>query len=117
MTPSKTMSLLPVLLLAMCIACAAQAFDCCIKYSEQKIPRRLIRSYYIQKSSEVCNTDAIVFKVAYKTSPSGFIDICANPKQKWVKDSVKALKNPLLKRNQRKKFKQAKNKERQNLNN
>ncbi|XP_073481578.1 C-C motif chemokine 20-like [Aquarana catesbeiana] len=72
----------------------SQAFgshDCCIKYSKKKPSLKIIDGYYQQKSTEICDIDAIIFLV--RTSPciSTTVRVCADPRQKWVQDRIIAL--------------------------
>ncbi|OCT81169.1 C-C motif chemokine 20 [Xenopus laevis] len=80
---------------------ASGDYDCCTSYRQKKIPQKIIKGFYIQKSSEVCDLDAIVFEVAYKSQINRKVSIksrlCADPKEKWVQSRIEELKNKALK--------------------
>ncbi|XP_063296968.1 C-C motif chemokine 20-like [Pelobates fuscus] len=95
-TSGIIMHALPFIVISLlCIASVTQAFSCCTKYTKQSIPSKYIISFYDQKSTEVCDIDAVVFRVIPK--PCKYLEkvenICADPEQDWVKNHVKALKN------------------------
>ncbi|XP_053564931.1 C-C motif chemokine 20-like [Bombina bombina] len=78
---------------------AYSAFDCCYNYTNKKPRLNNIRSVSIQKSSEVCDIDAVVFKVEHKNKKgSRVVSICANPQEEWVlqlkEDAMKKLALP-----------------------
>uniref|UniRef100_A0A6I8SXT0 Chemokine interleukin-8-like domain-containing protein n=1 Tax=Xenopus tropicalis TaxID=8364 RepID=A0A6I8SXT0_XENTR len=59
--------------------CTSGDYDCCTSYTQKKIPQKIIKGFYIQRSSEVCDIDAIS-------------KLCADPKQKWVESRIEELK-------------------------
>ncbi|XP_074052658.1 C-C motif chemokine 21 [Macrotis lagotis] len=63
------------------------ALDCCLKYSQKKIPSSIVRSYRRQEISQGCSIPAIIF-TPRKNSQA---DLCADPSTKWVQDLVKWL--------------------------
>ncbi|XP_040204625.1 C-C motif chemokine 20-like [Rana temporaria] len=82
----------------------SQAFgshDCCIKYNKKKPSLKMIEDYYQQKSTQVCDIDATIFLV--RTSPciSATVRVCADPRQKWVQNLIKALDQRTQKKKQR----------------
>ncbi|KAM4694405.1 uncharacterized protein O3C94_004890 [Discoglossus pictus] len=57
-------------------------FDCCYKYTRQRPKLRNIKNVLIQKSSEVCDIDAVIFEVS--PNKKDVIKLCANPNEQWV---------------------------------
>uniref|UniRef100_A0A3Q2DDH2 Chemokine interleukin-8-like domain-containing protein n=1 Tax=Cyprinodon variegatus TaxID=28743 RepID=A0A3Q2DDH2_CYPVA len=64
---------------------------CCTSYSNKVVHFHHIRGYRMQSNLENCHINAIIF---YTTSNH---EICANPKDEWVKDTLKRLRKPLEK--------------------
>uniref|UniRef100_A0A8D0BIJ0 C-C motif chemokine n=1 Tax=Salvator merianae TaxID=96440 RepID=A0A8D0BIJ0_SALMN len=56
--------------------------DCCLSYSKKPLPRKAIKGFTEQFSSEVCELDAIIFNMR------NGVKACANPKHKWVRDHL-----------------------------
>nr|BAD51710.1 macrophage inflammatory protein-3 alpha [Triakis scyllium] len=68
---------------------SAFALDCCLRYSNKRLPFRLISGYVQQQSNEICDIDAIVFYTV------GDQAICANPDSRWVKVALKLMSKKL----------------------
>ncbi|KAM5165383.1 C-C motif chemokine 20-like [Mantella aurantiaca] len=67
------------------------SYDCCIKYAKKKFDVQIIDGYHRQKSTEVCDIDAIVFQVRTSPCNSAIVKVCANPQQKWVQERIAAV--------------------------
>ncbi|KAE8604924.1 hypothetical protein XENTR_v10014893 [Xenopus tropicalis] len=109
--------LLAGLVFIICISQASGDYDCCTSYTQKKIPQKIIKGFYIQRSSEVCDIDAIVFEVAYKSPGNRNVlksKLCADPKQKWVESRIEELKNKALKMKIQKKARKWKRIKKQN---
>ncbi|XP_007498910.1 C-C motif chemokine 21 [Monodelphis domestica] len=63
------------------------ALDCCLKYSQKKIPASIVRTYRRQELNQGCSIPAIIFS-PWKKSQA---DLCADPTVQWVQDLVKRL--------------------------
>ncbi|XP_032888166.1 C-C motif chemokine 20-like [Amblyraja radiata] len=61
---------------------AQSPIDCCLSYTSKPLPSKLIRGYVRQFSNELCSIDAVIFYTRKRLS------ICANPKDKWVKNVI-----------------------------
>ncbi|XP_075417503.1 C-C motif chemokine 2-like [Tenrec ecaudatus] len=57
---------------------------CCYTFMEQRIPVMRLVSY-TRVSSAHCSKEAVIFKTIANKS------VCADPTQKWVKDSITSL--------------------------
>ncbi|XP_028722872.1 C-C motif chemokine 12-like [Peromyscus leucopus] len=57
---------------------------CCYKMTNQKIPVRRLKSYQRITSTQ-CPWKAVIFKTIMDK------EICADPKEKWVENSIKHL--------------------------
>ncbi|XP_067897497.1 C-C motif chemokine 20-like [Heterodontus francisci] len=68
---------------------SVSASDCCLRYSRNRLPFRLISGYVEQQSNEICDIDAIVFYTV------GGRAVCANPDSRWVKIALKLLSKKL----------------------
>ncbi|XP_003470733.1 C-C motif chemokine 21 [Cavia porcellus] len=83
-----------VLVLALCITQTqgsdGGAQDCCLKYSQKKIPYKVVRSYRKQELSLGCPMPAILFLPKKRSQP----ELCADPKEAWVQQLMKRLDNP-----------------------
>ncbi|EHB02678.1 C-C motif chemokine 21a [Heterocephalus glaber] len=86
-----------ILVLALCITqiqgSDGGGQDCCLKYSQRKIPYKLVRSYREQEPSLGCPIPAILF-LPRKRSQA---ELCADPKEAWVQQLMKRLDNPPVK--------------------
>ncbi|KAJ6669346.1 hypothetical protein lerEdw1_008155 [Lerista edwardsae] len=70
--------------------------DCCLSYNKipRHLPRRAIKGFIEQSSSEVCDIDAIIFHM------KGGLKACANPEDPWVKRHLRWLSEKLKKLSQ-----------------
>ncbi|KAJ7324849.1 hypothetical protein JRQ81_017869 [Phrynocephalus forsythii] len=59
--------------------------DCCLSYTKNPLPKRIIRGFTEQLSSEVCDINAVIFH-----TKNGF-KACANPKDLWVRKHLRWL--------------------------
>ncbi|XP_006916093.1 C-C motif chemokine 21 [Pteropus alecto] len=93
MAQSLALSLL-VLVMALCIprtqGSDGGAQDCCLKYSERKIPTSVVRSYRKQEPSLGCPIPAILFSPRKRSQP----ELCADPKEAWVQQLMQHLDMP-----------------------
>ncbi|XP_028739915.1 C-C motif chemokine 21 [Peromyscus leucopus] len=64
--------------------------DCCLKYSQRKIPYSIVRGYRKQEASLGCPIPAILFSPRKRNQP----ELCANPEQKWVQKLMQRLDQP-----------------------
>ncbi|XP_005401099.1 PREDICTED: C-C motif chemokine 21 [Chinchilla lanigera] len=92
---AQTLALrLLVLVLALCIAqiqgSDGGAQDCCLKYSQRKIPHKVIRGYRKQEPSLGCPIPAVLFLPRKRSQP----ELCADPKEAWVQQLMKRLDSP-----------------------
>ncbi|XP_078058886.1 C-C motif chemokine 20-like [Mustelus asterias] len=88
----KKLVLVAVLSLALMLSVSVSADefgDCCLRYSNGRIPLRHITGYVEQHSHEICDIDAIIFYT------SGGRAVCANPKSRWVKRALHFLSKKL----------------------
>ncbi|KAL1779656.1 eotaxin [Sigmodon hispidus] len=98
LTSPSTMQISTVLL---CLLLVATAFtsqvlshpgfvptSCCFEMANKRIPKPLLKSYRKITNSR-CTMKAIVFKT------KGGLEICADPKKKWVQDATKHLDHVL----------------------
>uniref|UniRef100_A0A8D0BLL5 C-C motif chemokine n=1 Tax=Salvator merianae TaxID=96440 RepID=A0A8D0BLL5_SALMN len=56
---------------------------CCTRYSQKKIPKRVVKSYFYTSGN--CPLPSVVFVFRNNLST------CTDPNVQWVKDLVKAL--------------------------
>lgn len=61
--------------------------NCCHKYYEKELPKKRVAGY---KEALNCHLPAIIF-VTKKN-----VEVCANPKEEWVKEYIKDPKIPLM---------------------
>uniref|UniRef100_A0A8C6QQA3 6Ckine n=1 Tax=Nannospalax galili TaxID=1026970 RepID=A0A8C6QQA3_NANGA len=66
------------------------AQDCCLKYSQRKIPYTVVRSYRKQEPTLGCPIPAILFSPRKRTQP----ELCADPKEGWVQKLMQRLDKP-----------------------
>ncbi|NXD00612.1 CCL20 protein, partial [Certhia brachydactyla] len=80
---SKSMILVSLLgLLALLLWGTSEAQnnqDCCLSYTKVRLPRKVLKGYTEQLSSEVCDIPAIIFHT------DRGLKACVNPKEGWVK--------------------------------
>nr|XP_031532459.1 C-C motif chemokine 21 isoform X1 [Vicugna pacos] len=90
MAQSLVLSVL-VLVLAFCIlqiqGSDGGAQDCCLKYSQKKIPNKIVLGYRKQEPSLGCPIPAILFLPRKSSQP----ELCADPKEAWVQQLMKRL--------------------------
>ncbi|NXX40709.1 CCL20 protein, partial [Tricholaema leucomelas] len=73
-------SLLGLLVVLLCGTSEAQSNqDCCLSYTNTRLPRWALKGYTEQLSGEVCDIHAIIFHT-YRGRRA-----CVNPKESWVK--------------------------------
>ncbi|XP_029473050.1 C-C motif chemokine 20 [Rhinatrema bivittatum] len=65
---------------------ATYDLDCCYTYSKKQLPRKVIKSFTLQRSNEVCDIDAVIFHTKKR------FNVCANPQEPWVKSIVASLR-------------------------
>ncbi|XP_036276949.1 C-C motif chemokine 20 isoform X2 [Pipistrellus kuhlii] len=80
-----------VLLFHVCSKTEASAFDCCLQYTEQVIPSRLIKGFEQQLANDACDINAIILYTKRGLA------VCADPKKKWVKHVVHVLSKKVRK--------------------
>ncbi|XP_078420624.1 C-C motif chemokine 20-like [Cetorhinus maximus] len=77
-------------LIMLSVSVSAHAYsDCCLTYSNNRLPLRLISGYAEQQSNEICDIDAIIFYTV------GGRAVCANPEYRWVKRALHFLSKKL----------------------
>lgn len=93
MAQTLALSLLS-LLLALCVPWTEGSDgggqDCCLKYSQRKIPYSIVRGYRKQEPSLGCPIPAILFSPRKHSQA----DLCANPAEDWVQKLMKRLDRP-----------------------
>ncbi|XP_076125695.1 C-C motif chemokine 20-like [Alosa pseudoharengus] len=62
-----------------------QAVDCCLRVSENKIPLKILASYWTQSKDQGCNINAVVF-ITEKGR-----QLCAPPHAHWVRRRMAKL--------------------------
>ncbi|XP_036625007.1 C-C motif chemokine 13-like [Trichosurus vulpecula] len=95
--PDETMKIfgtvLPMVFLTAYCICQVYAIpdgvytpdNCCFEFTNKKIPLKLLVSY--KNTSSMCRKEAVIF-----VTKRG-LNICANPKDRWVQDLMKNLDN------------------------
>lgn len=91
-TMAQTLALsLLILALALCVPWTQGSDgggqDCCLKYSQRKIPFRIVRGYRKQEPSLGCALPAILFSPRKRSQA----ELCANPEEVWVKKLMTQL--------------------------
>ncbi|XP_057618788.1 C-C motif chemokine 20 [Chionomys nivalis] len=64
---------------------AASNFDCCLRYTKHIYPPKIFVGFVKQLADEACDINAIILYTKRK------ISVCADPKQDWVKKTVRYL--------------------------
>lgn len=64
--------------------------DCCLRYSQKKIPYNIVRGYRKQEPSLGCPIPAILFAPRKQSQP----ELCANPEEAWVQKLMRRLDQP-----------------------
>ncbi|XP_037377820.1 C-C motif chemokine 20 isoform X2 [Talpa occidentalis] len=93
MCSSKTLvlaTLMSVLLLHLCCESEANTYDCCLRYTERKLPTRIIQNFTVQWANGGCDIDAIIFHTKARA-------VCADPRKHWVKHAVSVLSKRMRK--------------------
>ncbi|XP_077008169.1 C-C motif chemokine 20 isoform X2 [Tamandua tetradactyla] len=80
-----------VLLLHICSMSEASSFDCCLRYTDHPLHPRFIVGFTQQLASEACDINAVIFYTRKRSA------VCADPKQKWVKQAVHILSQRIKK--------------------
>ncbi|XP_077725219.1 C-C motif chemokine 20 isoform X2 [Canis aureus] len=83
--------MMSVLLLHLCSKSEASNFDCCLRYTEHMVPPRSIMGFTQQLANEACDINAVIFYTKKKKA------VCADPKKKWVKQTVRLLSHRVKK--------------------
>ncbi|KAM8919333.1 C-C motif chemokine 20 [Lycaon pictus] len=84
--------MMSVLLLHLCSKSeAASNFDCCLRYTEHMVPPGSIMGFTQQLANEACDINAVIFYTKKKKA------VCADPKKKWVKRTVRLLSHRVKK--------------------
>ncbi|XP_039770382.1 C-C motif chemokine 20-like [Ornithorhynchus anatinus] len=58
--------------------------SCCYSWSKKPIPLHLLSGYFVTSSK--CSLEAVIFKTVKG------VEVCADPKEKWVQDRMRRLK-------------------------
>ncbi|XP_049643852.1 C-C motif chemokine 26 [Suncus etruscus] len=84
----KALPLLMVFMLSLHLGATVRSSDvarfCCFQFSDQIIPRNLVRTYQFTQSS--CSHQAVIFTTKKNRK------ICVDPKKKWVQAYITFLK-------------------------
>ncbi|CAK7321294.1 C-C motif chemokine 20 isoform X2 [Vulpes vulpes] len=83
--------MMSVLLLHLCSKSEASNFDCCLRYTEHIVPPGSIMGFTQQLANEACDINAVIFYTKKKKA------VCADPKKKWVKRTVRLLSHRVKK--------------------
>ncbi|KAK7799084.1 hypothetical protein U0070_009531 [Myodes glareolus] len=90
MAQTLALSLL-ILVLALCVPWTQGSDgggqDCCLSYSQRKIPFKIVRGYRKQEPSLGCALPAILFLPRKRSQP----ELCANPEEVWVQKLMRQL--------------------------
>ncbi|XP_066565069.1 C-C motif chemokine 20 [Amia ocellicauda] len=60
--------------------------SCCLSYSKNRLPCKVIKGYTIQSVKDNCNIDAILFHT------NGGKTLCHDPSKAWVMERIHCLK-------------------------
>ncbi|XP_066566501.1 C-C motif chemokine 20-like [Amia ocellicauda] len=87
-----TLALVGLLTLSLfAIRTEAGRSDCCLSYSKNPLPCKLIKGYSIQSMTENCNMDAILFHTVKGRT------LCYDPSKAWVMARIQCLQRKVEK--------------------
>ncbi|XP_059418744.1 C-C motif chemokine 20-like [Carassius carassius] len=66
-------------------------YACCVKYTRNPLPLRVIKGFIEQSSREVCRIDAIIFFTKNKKK------VCASVEDQWVRAALASLRSKINK--------------------
>ncbi|XP_001518964.2 monocyte chemotactic protein 1B-like [Ornithorhynchus anatinus] len=59
--------------------------SCCFSWSKKPIPLHLLSGYFVTSSK--CSLESVIFRTVKG------VEICTDPKEKWVQDRIKRLES------------------------